>query len=119
MGKTERVIRAVLAAGLGLALLLTLLLGLRLAGSALYWIRHEDQPIEAWMTVGMVSRAYEVPRAALMTAVGLSPDARDRRPLSQIADESGLSYAELRTRLEAAIAEARAAGAPPDPEPSP
>lgn len=80
---------------------------------AVFWREHREQPIEGWMRVGFVANSYHVPVPELNKAIGLPPDARDRRPLNQIAEEQGRPFEELKTEIERAIAEFRAAHPPP------
>lgn len=79
---------------------------------ALYWQDHRDEPIEGWMRIGYVANSYQVPRPELFQAVGLPTDARDRRPLAEIAESQGRSFDEVKAEIERAIREFRA-GHPP------
>lgn len=42
------------------ALILTLLLSLRVAGSWVYWSTHRDAEVQNWMTIGYVARSHEL-----------------------------------------------------------
>ena len=57
------------------------------------------------MWVGYVARSHQVAPAALLAALGLATDVRDRRPLGEIAREQNKQFGDIRTLLEAAIAE--------------
>lgn len=57
------------------------------------------------MWVGYVARSHQVAPAALLVALGLPTDIRDRRPLGEIAREQNKQFGDIRTLLEAAIAE--------------
>ena len=60
------------------------------------------------MRIGFVANSYNVPPPVLERAIGIAPDARDRRPLGDIAESQGRSFEELKADLERAIAEFRA-----------
>ena len=90
------------------ALVLTSFFAFRSYRRAEYWRQHRDQPIAAWMPIGIVAESYHVPPQVLKEAIGLPPDARDRRPLEKIAEEQGRSFDELKADLEKAIGEFRA-----------
>lgn len=107
-----RLRRTILILAFVVAATATTLLGARLIASTIYWSRHQDAPIEAWMTVGMVSRSYDVPRSVVAEAAGLGEGGFDRRPLSEIATGQGIATADLIARLDAAIARHRAAERP-------
>lgn len=57
------------------------------------------------MWVGYVARSHQVAPAALLAALGLPTDVRDRRPVGEIAREQNKRFADIRALLEAAIAE--------------
>ena len=82
-----------------------------------FWREHRDQPVAEWMRVGFVANSYNVPLPELNKAVGLPPDARDRRPLGKIAEDQGRPFGELKTALEAAILDRRAKNRPPGGDP--
>jgi hypothetical protein len=104
--------RRLLLIAFAVAVVAVAVLGSRLVVRGFYWAGHRDQPIEGWMTVGMVARSYAVPRGALDTALGLG-DRRDRRPLAEIAAARGETVEAVIGRLQAAVAAARAASALP------
>jgi len=79
---------------------------------AVFWREHRDEPISGWMRVGFVANSYHVPLPVLNDAIGLSPDARDQRPLSRIASDQGRTLDELKSDLERAIEDFRAKGPP-------
>lgn len=81
---------------------------------ALYWQAHQDEPIAGWMRIGYIANSYRVPRSALFQAVGLSPDARDRRPLVEIAESQGRSFEEIKADIEKAISDSRTDHPPKD-----
>lgn len=102
------------------ALLLTLLFAVRV-------MRHirsggPPQDIRAWMSIPHIARSQRVPVALLNEAVGLSPDAFERRPLVELAQEQERPVEELIAALKAAIIQARQPPLPPSsppPEPVP
>lgn len=73
-----------------------------------------DEPIREWMSIPYIAHAYHVSPPLLLEALGLPTDTRpSRRPLDRIAKELNLTTTEVITRLEEAIAQERAARAPP------
>jgi len=77
-----------------------------------------DEPIREWMSIPYIAHAYHVPPPVLLEALGLPTDTRpSRRPLNRIAKELNLTTDEVITRLEEAIAQDRAARAPPGESP--
>lgn len=90
-----------------LALALTSVYSYRTYQRAVFWREHRDEPISGWMRVGFVANSYKVPLPVLNNAIGLPPDARDQRPLSKIASDSGRTFDELRTELEKTIEDFR------------
>lgn len=88
------------------ALIVALFFAARLAYFFIYWSdpAHRNQPIEDWMTVGYVARSYDVPRDKLAEAIALKPTPGQRRTLSQLAAERGVTTETLKTELRQAIA---------------
>lgn len=72
-----------------------------------------DEPIQPWMNVPYISRAYRVPPQVVAAAIGLTPQQRDRRPLQEIAREQGRTAETLIAEIMAAIQRERAAHPPP------
>lgn len=60
---------------------------------------HVQQPLEGWMTLGYVARSWEVPRQSLHDWLHLPPDTPRRATIREIADNMGLSPADLGARL--------------------
>jgi hypothetical protein len=79
-----------------------------------YWRQHQDEPIAGWMRVGYVANSYHVPPPVLNRAIGLAPEARDRRPLKEIAESQNRPFEELKAELEKAIADFRKTNPPPE-----
>lgn len=89
----------------------------RFVAQTIYWSAHREEPIESWMPLRYVAHSHGVEPSLLFEALDLPPDRWDRRPIGDIAEAEGVSIAEVRAKLEAAIADARRAGAsPPAPE---
>lgn len=78
-----------------------------------------DEPIQPWMNVPYISRAYAVPPPVVAAAIGLAPEQRDRRPLQEIARQQGRPTATLITEIMAAIEQERATHPPGPPGPLP
>ncbi|HEY0738453.1 MAG TPA: hypothetical protein VGD69_26275 [Herpetosiphonaceae bacterium] len=76
-----------------------------------------DEPIQPWMNVPYISRAYAVPPPVVAAAIGLAPEQRDRRPLQEIAREQGRATQTLIAEIMAAIERERAAHPPGPPGP--
>lgn len=81
---------------------------------AYYWRQHRDEPIAGWMRAGFVANSYGVPIRVVNQAIGLPADARDRRPLTEIAQEQDRSIEEVKANLESAINDFRTTPEPPD-----
>lgn len=98
----------------GLALVLALAFGTRVATGWLGWTWVSDPPIADWMPMGYVARSWDVPREVVAEAAGLTVGSAPGRTLAQIAAERGETPAALIARIEAAIAAHRAATAAPE-----
>ncbi len=102
--------RRFLQVAFGLALTVTLLLAARFVARFLYFRRHADEPVAGWMPLGYVARSHGVPVEALRDELGLAPEFHDRRPIEQIASESGMPPEAYIAEVEAALE--RLAGTP-------
>jgi FtsZ-interacting cell division protein ZipA len=78
-----------------------------------------DEPIQSWMNVPYIARAYRVPPPLVARAIGLSPEQRDRRPLREIAQAQGRVPEELIAEIMAAIEQERVPPRPPDADTAP
>ncbi|MBX3015772.1 MAG: hypothetical protein KF832_29905 [Caldilineaceae bacterium] len=118
---STRRLQLVLLVGLLLALLITFFFGER--AFRRFIDRPTDEPIRAWMNIPYVAHSYRVPPHVLFQALDLPVEhPPNQRPISRLARELNLSSEEVITRIEAAIAQERAAKAPPGqppPEPPP
>ncbi len=101
-------IAAFVAAVLGSAVFAT-----RFVAQTIYWSMHREEPIEGWMPLRYVAHSHGVEPSLLFEALDLPPDPWDRRPIGDIAEAQGVPVAEVRAKLEAAIAAARRADEPP------
>jgi hypothetical protein len=106
--KPSRTRVVLLALAFALAATVTVAIGVRFVASTIYWSQHRDEPIQPWMTVGMVARSYDVPRDRLAAVAGVDPEARDRRTLAEIASARGLPVSDLVAALQAEIDRTRA-----------
>jgi hypothetical protein len=97
-----------------LVLLTTLLFAVRVARHVRSGGPAAD--VRAWMNIPHIARTHRVPVALLNQAVGLPPDAFDRRPLMELARDQGRPVEELVGAVKAAVVQARQ---PPDPPPLP
>jgi len=106
---------AFVVAALGSAVFAT-----RFVVQTIYWSMHREEPIEGWMPLRYVAHSHGVEPSLLFDALDLPPDRWDRRPIGDIAKAKGLPVAELRVKLEAAIADARRIDdTPPENQPTP
>jgi hypothetical protein len=97
-----------LASAFAIALCLTLWFGGQTVMRAIYWgdPRHQNQEIAGWMTIGYVGRSWQVPKEELVAALTgiVPPDKPGRLPtIDRLAQETGLSEADIIARLQAAI----------------
>jgi hypothetical protein len=106
-----------LVASFMLALLLTVLFASRVLRHVRSGAAPED--IRPWMSIPHIARAHHVPVAPLNEAIGLPPDAFERRPLVEIAREQGRPVGELMAELKVAIARINRPPLPPAPSDSP
>lgn len=106
----------VLTSAFTIALCLTLWFGGQTVRRAVYWAdpRHQNQEIEGWMTIGYVGRSWQVPKQDLAAAVAeIVPGDAPRRlpPIDRMAQETGMSEADIIALLQAAIDAHRATAA--------
>lgn len=111
--------RWLLAAVFVVALLAGGIFAVRTVVSTVYWRQHREEPIERWMPVRYISHSYNVPAEVLWAALGESEvrsgPRGDLRPLSEVAEDGGRTFEEVRALLEQAIASHRASSQPPLP----
>lgn len=111
--------RWILGLGLFLTLTVTSMFALRVVHHVSRLHGGDDEPIRPWMNVPYIAHAYGVPPDVLFEAVQLPPDARDRRPLMQIAREQQRPIGTLIADVMGAIAAHRGPAQPPRPAPPP
>lgn len=85
-------------------------------------VRHRPtyEPIEGWMSVIYVARAYRVPPPVLYDVIGMDADPGphgDHRPIAEIAQKLGITTEELIAKLEARIAQGPPYDVAPPPAP--
>ena len=98
-----------LIAGLAVALAAAGLMTLHTVRHAIR-TRRATEALRPWMSIPYIARSHRVPIGDLYQAAGLPPDRRDHRPIGRIARQQGRPVRELISRLESAIADARARG---------
>lgn len=91
----------------GLALIVTVFFGARLAVHAVY-CGHRDRELAEWMTIGYVAQSYRVERDDLARAVGVEPGFGRRLTIAGIAERTHRSVNEVKTALLAVIRAKRA-----------
>ena len=102
-----------LVGGLVVALLITILFGLRAVRH--FMDRPTNEPIREWMDIGYVAHAYHVHPEVLLRALKLPKKGPpDRRPISLLAKQLNISSAEAIKLLENAIESQRPPRPPPD-----
>ena len=90
--------------------------GFKSVGQFIYWSdpQHLDQTLAGWMTPRYVAQSYLVPPEVIQEAFDLDPNALPRRiSLDRLASENGLSLDALQARVDAAVADWRAANPRP------
>lgn len=95
------------------ALAVTLFFALRFVSFALYWSdpAHRNQVPEGWMTPGYVARSWDLPRDALIGALGLPEKPPHPLTLEEIAAMRGVPLSTVLGEVSAAITAIR--NAPP------
>jgi hypothetical protein len=95
-------------------------LGVRLLGPPPPPRQTDVSLIAEWMSVPYISRVYRVPPPQLYEALGVEPEGRQRRPLREIAQETGRSTDEVvQIVRETVLAWQASHPAPPGPSPLP
>lgn len=99
----------------GVALVVTVFFGFRLAVHAVYWSEHRDADLAGWMTIGYVAQSYRVERDDLALAVGVEPGFGQRLTIAEIAERTDRSVGEIKAALLAEIRARRAEDIPGEP----
>jgi hypothetical protein len=95
-----------------IALTLTVVFGVRTTAFLIYWSNHQNVPIAGWMPAGYVAKSYRVDIETVREALGLDPEAHDRRPIARIAKDRGVPVEVLISDVNAALKAAEAQEAP-------
>jgi len=98
----------IVVAALVLTVVVTGLFAVRTVRRAMYWRAHRDEVIRPWMSIPYVAHSYRVPPHVLYKALGIPPQAHDRRPLKQVAREQNRSVDEVTSVLRDTITRERA-----------
>lgn len=72
---------------------------------------NNDRPLELWMSPRFVGQSWELPRAVIFEIMEIDHDAAPKsypKTLADVLDRTGLTLAELQTRVEVAEAEMKA-----------
>jgi hypothetical protein len=107
----------IVVAALVLVVLATGLFAVRTVRRAMYWRAHREEVIRPWMSIPYVAHSYRVPPHLLYQALGIPPQAHDRRPLKQIAREQNRPVDEVTAVVREAITRERANHPPGAPSP--
>ena len=81
---------------------LTFVFGYR-AGREARRIRWQSEPIRSWMSVPFIAHAHHIPPEVLYHAIGVEPQAKDRRPLRRLARDQNRPVEQLIRELNAAL----------------
>lgn len=68
---------------------------------------HIQQPLEAWMAPRYVGRSYDLPPEVARELFRITPDGQGRPTMGRIAQEMGLTLAELEALVRAKAQEVR------------
>ncbi len=78
-------------------------------GGRLFWRfrnRPDRQPIRAWMSIPQVGRSYGIPPPELYETLALDvPPPGDRRPITDLAAQTGKTETEIIAALETRVAQ--------------
>lgn len=67
--------------------------------------RHQNQPLEYWMTPRYVVMSYDLPPPIVDEVMGIRPKIDKRKPLTKVLEDLGITLEELQTRINEAQAE--------------
>ena len=95
-----------------IALFFTVVFGARTVAFYVYWSGHQNVAVAGWMPPGYVAKSYRVDIAVVRQALGLDPQARDRRPIARIARDRGVPVQDLIRDVNEALAKAKSGEAP-------
>lgn len=99
-----------IAAGLLLAVALTVYFGFRLVDRSLYWANpdHYAMTPQPWMSPGMIERSWQLPPRSLAPVIGIDPGQGKGKSLDDIARQRGEPVEALIARIQAALPDAGA-----------
>jgi uncharacterized membrane protein len=100
--------RIILVVALVVAIAGTFVFGYR-AGRRARYIRRQNEPIRAWMSVPFIAHTHHVDPEILFQAAGVPSQPHDRRSLRKIAREEKRPVDDVVRAVENAIAGARKA----------
>jgi hypothetical protein len=100
--------RIILALALILAIAGTFVFGYR-AGRHARYIRRQNEPVRAWMSVPFIAHTHHMDPEILFQAAGVPPQPHDRRSLRKIAREEKRPVDDVVRAVEKAIVSAHAA----------
>ncbi len=110
MAKPDR--RTVLLiVGLIVAIAFTFVFGYR-AGRHARFIRWENEPVRAWMSIPFIAHTHHVAPEILYRAIGLTPQPKDHRPIRRIAREQKRPVQQIIEELNAVVGKSGAAPIP-------
>ena len=94
-----------LVSALVLATVLTLFFAVRFAIGVVYWTKHHQEPVQAWMTLRYVSKSWDLDPRQISTTAGLPPPQHGHPvTFAEIARQRGVPAEDVVRDVEAAIA---------------
>lgn len=94
----------ILSSALALSVALTLFFAVRFVVGAVYWSQHRDEPIRGWMTVGYISKSWDVNPRAVDAEADFPPPEGHPMTLDQIARMRGIPVDQVIDQAQAAVA---------------
>ena len=94
-----------LVAALSLAIIVTLVFGVRFVTHAVYWEAHAREPVAGWMTVGYVGKSWNINPRKIDDLAGLPEPDGHPMTLNEIAAQRGVPVSEIIAAVEAAVTE--------------
>ncbi len=70
--------------------------------------KHQNQPLEAWMTPKYVVMSYDLPPQIVDDVMGLRPKIDKQKPLTKVLEDLDMTMDELQIKVDAAQAEHQA-----------
>ncbi len=98
-----------LVSSLALASALAFFFAVRFLTGIVYWSAHQEERVQAWMTVGYIGRSWDLNPRLIDDTAGLpKPVAGHPFTLSEIARQRGVPVEEVIAQVEATLAELKA-----------